>query len=126
MTKPNRSHNLRVGDRLPFPADYPRRDDGTPRGTSCHSETRDGLPWVDMLSVCQTPTSGQSHCSVCHYTFSTVGQFDAHRLWGWCLKPGALGLSRSTRWPWLWGTSQGLAAREAAGVRLHGPHPAED
>jgi hypothetical protein len=50
---------------------------------------------------CDTTWDTQSslaHCSLCHLSFSTVGNFDLHRNKdGTCAAPGTLGLVERTR-----------------------------
>ena len=44
---------------------------------------------------CRRPSAGsrQSHCSVCHRTFSGLRNFDTHRKGGKCVHPASLGMS---------------------------------
>jgi hypothetical protein len=37
--------------------------------------------------ACVPPTPSQAHCGTCHYTFSGVSLFDAHRIGGTCHHP---------------------------------------
>jgi hypothetical protein len=41
-----------------------------------------------------------SHCAACHETFSTVANFDRHRLGGACLPPADRGLVLNSRGYW--------------------------
>jgi hypothetical protein len=43
---------------------------------------------------CHRPTGSAAHCTVCHQTFGTVGNFDRHRKGGWCLAPETLGMEQ--------------------------------
>jgi hypothetical protein len=43
---------------------------------------------------------GQAHCTACHGTFSTVGNFDRHRKDGECLDPLAVGLQQDAGGLW--------------------------
>ena len=49
---------------------------GTPCGATCHR-----------------PTGKAAHCTVCHFTFGAVTNFDRHRVNGRCLDPTTLGLT---------------------------------
>ena len=49
------------------------------------------------------PGSKMAHCSVCHVTFSTVGNFDRHNpSCSGCAHPAAVGLVPSRRSPGAW------------------------
>ena len=49
------------------------------------------------------PGSKMAHCSICHVTFSTVGNFDRHNpSYSGCAHPAAVGLVPSRRSPGAW------------------------
>lgn len=39
-----------------------------------------------------------SHCGACHETFSTVGNFEKHRVRGQCVDPSSVGLVKTKYW----------------------------
>ena len=78
--------------------DVPRNADGRPMGTKCRP-------------TCRAPIGrAQTHCTVCHSTLRTVGDFDRHRRDGWCLDLPSLGLVESDG---LWATPEGHVQGDA-------------
>lgn len=77
--------------------------------------TRKRHPCAD----CPTLSPGnQCHCSVCHATFSTVGNFDRHRpSYSGCAHPADVGLIPSTRSPGVW--CQPMRGAGPAATRRH-------
>lgn len=54
------------------------------------------------MANCRCPIGSglkTAHCTVCHNTFTTPGNFDRHRRGGQCLAPENVGLVSSRR-PW--------------------------
>lgn len=49
---------------------------------------------------CFRPNGNQSHCRVCHETFTTVGNFDRHRRATGCVVPALAGLVADARGLW--------------------------
>ena len=47
-----------------------------------------------------------AHCSGCHETFSTVSNFDTHRVRGVCEDPVEVGLRRNERGVWFHATDK--------------------
>lgn len=74
--------------------DAPRRADGRPGGTRCGDRG------------CAVPTVSQAHCSVCHLTFRSVTNFDAHRSKGYCIDPASIELVDVDG---VWASSEGHA-----------------
>lgn len=50
---------------------------------------------------CTWTGTNRCHCSGCHQTFSTIGNFDAHHKGNQCLAPNELGLEKSESGVWV-------------------------
>lgn len=68
---------------------------------------------MTCTDTCRRPNASQSHCSVCHKTFSAVTWFDIHRIGGKCNDiPGLVDKDG------LWATPERHANNEIQAKRL--------
>ena len=98
-------YDLRKADRIDLGQFHPKLADGTPKGIPC-------------ARGCPDVRGSDHHCTVCHFTFTGLGLFDLHRRAGWCLDPEKLGLAEHPERPGVWGTPEGIAARQHATAQL--------
>ena len=65
-----------------------------------------------------------SHCLACHFTFSTVANFDRHQRNGECIDPSEVGLVLAPRAGyWVWQQPGDPEATAAAIARVSGGAP---
>lgn len=60
--------------------------------SSAVSDSTQSLPYRDSRCGALWGGSKTSHCSRCHETFSTPGNFDKHQRENYCLAPASVGL----------------------------------